>query len=105
MPLLSCTARTCIYNSDEYCSKGDIQVSGEDAKQPDETCCASFRERTEDSSSNAEGCGCKTIDVTCEACKCTFNDDERCAADKITINGASACHCKETRCGSFRTED
>ena len=25
MPLLSCTARTCLYNKNEYCSKGDIQ--------------------------------------------------------------------------------
>jgi hypothetical protein len=104
MPLLSCTAKSCIYNSDEYCSKGDILVSGEDAKQPDETCCSSFRERTGESVSNSEGCGCKTISVDCEACQCVFNDDERCSADKITINGASACHCDDTRCGSFENK-
>ena len=31
MPLLSCTARTCVYNKDEYCSKGDILVEGRSA--------------------------------------------------------------------------
>ena len=45
MPLLSCTARTCIYNKDEYCSKGDILVDGSEAKVADETCCRSFEER------------------------------------------------------------
>ena len=45
MPLLSCTARTCLYNKNEYCSKGDIQVDGPNAQRPDETCCKSFVEK------------------------------------------------------------
>ena len=101
MPLLSCTARPCMYNDDEYCSKGDIQVTGESANQSDETCCESFQERNDDSLSSSVGSGCKTIDVDCEACDCTFNEEEKCGADKITITGASACHCEETSCGSF----
>ena len=24
MPLLSCTAKTCLYNKNEYCSKGNL---------------------------------------------------------------------------------
>ena len=47
MPLLSCTARTCLYNKNEYCSKGDIQVDGPNAQRPDETCCKSFVEKKE----------------------------------------------------------
>ena len=45
MPALNCTARTCVYNKNEYCSKGDIQVGGTTAKTVDETCCNSFVER------------------------------------------------------------
>jgi len=103
MPLLSCTARTCIYNKDEYCSKGDILVDGSDAKVADETCCRSFVERGESASNAAaaESCGCRTIDVDCRACTCTFNKEEKCHADKITITGGSACRCDETKCGSF----
>ena len=37
MPALSCTAKTCVYNKNEYCSKGDIQVGGTTAKTVDET--------------------------------------------------------------------
>ena len=47
MPLLSCTARTCLYNKNEYCSKGDIQVDGPKAQKADETCCRSFVEKKE----------------------------------------------------------
>ena len=67
MPLLSCTARTCIYNKDEYCSKGDILVDGSEARVADETCCRSFEERGESASNKAaaDSCGCRTIDVDC----------------------------------------
>lgn len=102
MPLLNCTARTCVYNKEEYCSKGDIVVDGSNAKVADETCCSSFVERSGNATNSAsEGCGCKTIAVDCKACQCAFNNQEKCSADKITIAGASACNCNETKCGSF----
>ena len=31
MPLLVCSAMSCIYNRGEYCSKGDITVGGKEA--------------------------------------------------------------------------
>ena len=33
MPMLKCSATTCLYNQEEYCSKGDIVVSGEQASR------------------------------------------------------------------------
>ena len=45
MPLLVCSAMSCIYNKGEYCSKGDITVGGKEAEQPGETCCESFMAR------------------------------------------------------------
>lgn len=101
MPMLSCSAVTCVYNKDELCSKGDIQVGGNNATTADETCCASFKERTSSDSSNAEGCGCKTIAVDCEAQKCMYNENCKCDAAKIGIGGSSACKCDETMCGTF----
>lgn len=47
MPALSCTAKTCVYNKNEYCSKGDILVDGDTAQTADETCCRSFVEKKE----------------------------------------------------------
>ena len=32
MPLLNCTVKSCLYNKDEYCAKGDILVDGRTAK-------------------------------------------------------------------------
>ena len=54
MPLLSCTAKTCLYNKNEYCSKGDIQVDGPNAQRPDETCCKSFVEKKEGAMNSME---------------------------------------------------
>ena len=83
MPLLSCTARTCVYNKDEYCSKGDILVEGRSATAADETSCSSFKERSRDTVSDAAcyDCGCRTIDVDCKAQECTFNREEKCHAE------------------------
>ncbi|MEG0579931.1 MAG: DUF1540 domain-containing protein [Niameybacter sp.] len=102
MPILSCNARTCMYNVEECCSKGDIQVAGEEAVRADETCCNSFCERVGTAMVNSTSCGCKTVGVECEATCCRFNEDEKCDAGKVAIAGSSACNCDETRCGTFQ---
>lgn len=45
-------------------------------------------------SAGEKNCGCnvkehesKTIDVACEACNCTFNENKKCSADHIGIAG------------------
>ena len=35
MPALQCSARTCVYNKGELCSKGDIKVGGGGATRAD----------------------------------------------------------------------
>lgn len=105
MPVLSCAATTCVYNKEELCSKGDIQVGGEDAQHSSDTCCSSFKERAEDSMSNSTGAGCGTIDVECLACECSFNKEEKCFAGAIDIEGSEASESEETECGTFRNQD
>ncbi len=90
MPLLSCSAEKCIYNTDHYCSKGDIMVTGEEAEKACETCCSSFRERGENSASNSVGEPSKQVLVGCSACNCRYNDEEACHAEKIDICGPHA---------------
>ena len=104
MAVLSCGAVTCVYNKDELCSKGDIRVGGSDAHHSDQTCCESFKERTSDSMSNSEGCGCTTIGIDCKAQECSFNDKCKCVAGAINISGDNACRSEETRCSTFRCE-
>ena len=96
-----CGNRMC-YHEERCCCKGNIKVEGSEAVHQNETCCGSFVERGEKS------CGCnvkehesKKIDVACEACNCTFNENKKCSADHIGIAGGNACSCGETECASF----
>ncbi len=103
MPELKCSAVTCVFNKQELCSRGDIQVTGGDASKADQTCCGSFQERKGDSmtASCASGCGCETIRVDCEAHKCIYNNDCKCNAAQIGISGPDARSSQQTMCGTF----
>ena len=46
MPALQCSAVKCMYNKDNLCSKGDIQVKVDHAATENETWCSSFVEKT-----------------------------------------------------------
>ena len=104
MPALRCSAMTCIYNDGELCSKGDIRIGGSDAVHADETCCESFVERKESGMSNsmAENCGCTNIGVDCDARDCVSNEQCKCVAGAIDIEGGDACCKEDTMCSSFR---
>ena len=66
MTILKCSAMTCVYNKEQLCSKGDIDVTGENATSANETSCGSFRERTGSSmkDSYTDDCGCDKIRST-----------------------------------------
>lgn len=106
MPALRCSAITCVYNKEELCSKGDILVTGDTANVPDQTSCGSFQERRGDSMTNscAEGCGCETIQVDCEAGRCVYNDNHKCIASQIGIAGSNATSSQQTMCGTFHSK-
>ena len=104
MPLLVCSAQKCVYNDGMYCSKGDIKIGGEEATTPQDTCCSSFKENAGENARNSLGTPSQRIDVSCEACECTFNDDCTCHAEKIGIAGAAASDMEQTECSSFEKE-
>lgn len=104
MPLLVCSAMTCIYNKGECCSKGDIMVGGKNAETSSETCCESFVPRSENGATSSLGAPCDRIQVDCKACQCQYNEHEKCCASKIDINGASAKDSDQTACGTFNCE-
>ena len=82
MTILKCSAMTCVYNKEQLCSKGDIDVTGENATSANETSCGSFRERTGSSmkDSYTDDCGCDKIQIDCKAHNCTYNDNCKCTA-------------------------
>jgi hypothetical protein len=41
------------------------------------------------------------VDVACDVCNCSFNENRKCGAEHIGIAGGNACNCQETECASF----
>lgn len=104
MTILKCSAMTCVYNKEQLCSKGDIDVTGENATSANETSCGSFRERTGGSmkDSYTDGCGCDKIQIDCKAHNCTYNDSCKCTASSIQVDGSNAHVSSDTRCDTFQ---
>lgn len=105
MPELKCTVQTCVHNQQYLCDLDKIQVGGEDAKNPQETCCDSFQERKDGSYTNAmdsmkNASDCARVD--CRAEKCMYNENCECHAGKISVEGGSASEAKGTECATFQ---
>ena len=92
MTILNCTAVTCVYNKDQLCSRGEIEVMGHGAQAADETSCGSFRDRNDESVTNSakESCGCEKISIDCKAHDCTYNQHCKCTAAAIDIDGQNS---------------
>lgn len=103
MTILNCTATKCIYNENQLCSKGNIEIDGNGAHRADETSCGSFRDRTSSGMKNSEAhhCGCEKINIDCKAQECTYNDHCKCTASAIDVSGCSTDGCNETKCNTF----
>ena len=103
MTILKCSAMTCVYNKEQLCSKGDIDVTGENATSANETSCGSFRERTGSSmkDSYTDDCGCDKIQIDCKAHNCTYNDNCKCTASSIQVDGSNAHASSDTRCDTL----
>lgn len=101
MPELKCSVITCTHNQSNLCKLDAVQVGGSSAKQPAETCCDSFQEKTEDGYSNAVGEASERCSIRCQATTCDYNESCRCHAGKISVSGTDACRTDETACATF----
>ena len=104
MTILKCSAVKCVYNKDQLCSRGEIDVMGENAHEANETSCGSFEERSGSSVTNSytSGCGCDRIQIDCKAHNCTYNDNCKCTASSIQVDGSGAHSSQETKCDTFQ---
>ena len=102
MTILKCSAANCVYNDAHQCSRGEINVMGESARIADETCCGSFQEKSDAATNGMEcRCGCEKIQIECKAHNCAYNDNCKCTAAAIDVDGSRAQCCQETKCGTF----
>ena len=88
MPELKCTVQTCVHNQQYLCALDKIQVGGENAKNPQETCCDSFQERKEGIYSNSMNSMNEASDrsaIDCKATNCMYNEQCKCHAGKISV--------------------
>ena len=104
MPELKCTVQTCVHNQQFLCDLDRIQVGGNNAKNPQETCCDSFQERKEGTYSNSmsmkNASDCSTVD--CSATKCMYNENCACHAGRISVEGGNASNAAGTECATFQ---
>ena len=103
MPELRCTVQTCVHNQQNYCNLDAICVDGSTAKDSEDTCCKSFEER-KDSYFNAAditGQASDRSDIDCKAVECMYNEQCRCHAGKISVEGSNACESEQTECATF----
>ncbi len=103
MAELRCSVENCTYNCDRCCCKGDIMVEGRHACRKDDTCCGSFKDRSDMGVfTSAISHPSNTISIDCEADKCIYNTNYKCYADHVDIKGCGADHCGETTCATFK---
>lgn len=111
MPELKCTVQTCVHNKKFLCDLDAIRVGGDSAKNPQETCCDSFEERKTDSYSNeytnsysdvSQSMASDTSDIDCKAAECMYNNECKCHAGKISVEGSQAGKSEETECATFQ---
>lgn len=96
---LHCTVDECAHYCDNRCCIGGIEVVGSQACSCGETLCASFDQKTGGASEDVAPA--YTASIGCDATHCLYNDNTRCTAESITIEGCDSSTSEGTRCGSF----
>lgn len=112
---LKCDAASCVYNYNQLCSANQINVQGADTQSGDNTFCGTYENRGAGSfvsslgNTNYSGAfnqvtgekGTMNPTVLCTAKNCTYNEDEKCEADKVNILGSDSPEAKGTECQTF----
>ena len=86
MPELSCTVQTCVHNYQYLCELDSFEERRE----------GSYSNKT-DSMKSVSDCS----DVDCQAKDCRYNEECKCHAGKISVEGGDACHSSGTECATF----
>ncbi|WP_343347046.1 DUF1540 domain-containing protein [Terrisporobacter petrolearius] len=88
---LKCNATNCAFNQRMECSAGAINIRGTEAVSTDGTTCSSYVDRNSNSFTNSvNSAKTNTYNISCEACKCAYNDNKNCTADNVSIDANKA---------------
>lgn len=100
MTNLTCNVDNCIHNNSACCCKEGITIGGAEAVSSSATCCDNFEEKYGAFTNNHESPHA-SLNIQCEACNCSYNENRLCVAETIHVAGMSACSTRETECNSF----
>lgn len=107
MTKLNCSVTSCMHNEDKLCCLREIKVEGTTADVSDGTACASFEEKGKESYKNSN-CDCQkpnpSLAIECMAQKCIYNDDYKCTASHINVDGEGAHTAGDTKCATFTSK-
>lgn len=96
---LKCNATNCAFNQRMECSAGAINIRGTEAVTTDGTTCSSYVDRNSNSFTNSvNSARTNTYNISCEACKCSYNENKNCTADNVSIDA------KKASCDTFICE-
>lgn len=105
MPQINCDVINCSHNKDAICYANIINVAGGNARETENTACASFLDSDHYSTltNNTNDYGSRCLDLVCNVQSCTYNDNKLCSADAINVTGFGANIYQETNCSTFKT--
>lgn len=104
MNKLYCGVLNCISNCGDRCCRGEIRVTGEDARTKSDTCCQSFSQSRGGFQNSLYGTAEVDTKISCSAESCAYNRNGSCSAESVTICGGGSSDCRCTSCGTFRRE-
>ena len=100
---LMCSVNTCTHNQNNLCCREYIKVAGKNTITANFTSCENFREK-KDSLLTIYKHLKILLNVLCEAENCKYNNNQKCEANNISIEGSYAISEVQTECSTFTSK-
>ena len=100
---LMCSVNTCTHNQNNLCCREYIKVAGKNTITANFTSCENFRRKEGELTNNAQ-LPKNSLNVLCEAENCKYNNNQKCEADNISIEGSYALSGIQTECATFSSK-
>ena len=100
---LMCSVNTCTHNKDNLCCRESIGIAGKNTITANFTSCEIFR-RKDGGFTNSIETPKSTLNIVCEAENCIYNNNQKCEANNVSIEGSYALSEIQTECGTFESK-
>lgn len=103
MTKIICGVQNCYLNKDKCCCANSIDVAGKNAKNRGATSCVTFGDN-KGAFSNSIQEPKEQSDISCDACNCMHNENNKCCSQVIQIHGSNVNESRATFCTTFRSK-